>query len=63
MTISYKVWIMVEEFDEDTGEGTSDVDLPFASEVSFDTIEEAVDFAQAMHDANYATNPGEVPHN
>lgn len=45
----YKVWIEIEEFDEDTGE-SCDHDLPFAATGEFDTIEAAESFATEMHE-------------
>jgi hypothetical protein len=48
---TYKVWIDIEEYDELTGCG-SDCDAPGAALATFDTYEEAYDFA-AQIDAAY----------
>ena len=47
--ITYKVWIEVEAYDEETGDG-DDVDLGWASEASFSTELEAVQYATRIHD-------------
>ena len=49
MAREYKVWIVVEQIDEEVGDG-EDVDcLDFASTGTFDTIEEAKAFATSLH--------------
>lgn len=48
MAKHYKVWICVEEYDEDTEVG-EDIDLPFASVRDFKRMQDAVDFATALH--------------
>ncbi len=53
MAKTYKVWIEVEEYDDETDE-YSDVYLDFGSEESFDTEEEAIAYANKMHDAGQA---------
>ena len=50
MAKTYRVWIEVEEYDDETDEYT-DVVLDFGSEEVFDTEEEAVEYANRMHDA------------
>lgn len=50
MAKTYKVWIEVEEYDDETDEYT-DVVLDFGSEEEFDTEEEAVAYAEKMHEA------------
>jgi len=61
---SFKVWLHVEEFDEATGEGCGDIDLPFSSVTSFGTREEAIKFAGVLQRVGQAmTDPVvEVPH-
>lgn len=46
--MEYKVWIEIEELDPDTQEGTN-IDPGFGCAGTFDTLEEATNFAQAMH--------------
>jgi len=48
MGARYKVWIEVEEHDEETDK-SCDIDLGFASTAVFDTVEEAIEFATNMH--------------
>ena len=50
MAKTYRVWIEVEEYDDETDEYT-DVDLDFGSEEVFNTEEEAVEYASKMHEA------------
>ena len=53
MAKTYKVWIQVEEYDDATDE-YSDVYLDRGSEESFDTAEDAIAYANKMHDAGQA---------
>lgn len=48
MAKTYRVWIEVEEHDDETDEYT-DVMLDFGSEQIFDSEEEAIAYAEAMH--------------
>lgn len=50
MAKTYRVWIEVEEHDDETDEYT-DVYLDFGSEAVFDTEEEAIAYAEKMHQA------------
>ena len=50
MAKTYRVWIEVEEHDDETDEYT-DVYLDFGSEEVFETEEEAVAYAHKMHQA------------
>lgn len=47
----YKVWIELEEVDEENEEYNR-LDLPFAATREFKTETEAFNFAQKMHDEN-----------
>lgn len=49
MAKTYKVWIELEECDEER-DACQTLDLPFADEAEFDTLEEAERYAQMMHD-------------
>lgn len=46
---TYKVWIEIEEYDDETDEST-DHDPGFSSSAEFDTLEEAEAFANELHD-------------
>jgi hypothetical protein len=45
--ITFKVWLEIERFNEKTGHG-QDVDAPGSSLATFDTYEEAWDFAERV---------------
>ena len=47
--MEYKVWIEVEEIDEENAIYQA-VDLPFGGEATFDTVEEAIAYAKKLHD-------------
>jgi len=47
--MQYKVWIEVEEFDEEN-DYYETVDLPFSAEATFDTLKEATTYAERLHD-------------
>lgn len=47
--VTYKVWIEIEEYDEDTGVGEN-VDAPGASVATFATHEDAYAFAELLTD-------------
>lgn len=49
MATTFKVWIEIEEYDDETDEGF-DHGLPFASTAQFTTLEAAEDFATRMHE-------------
>ena len=48
MSITYKVWIVVERHDDNTDE-YEDLDSPFAGEAEFDNEKEAQAYALALH--------------
>ena len=51
--MEYKVWISVEQCDEDADQYDGmcpDLDLPFASVCTFDTMDEALTFASAFQE-------------
>jgi hypothetical protein len=45
--ITFKVWLEIERYDEVTGQG-EDVDAPGSSLATFDTYEEAWDYAERV---------------
>ena len=47
--MEYKVWISLEQCDEDADQ-YDDLDLPFASVCTFDTMDEASTFASALQE-------------
>lgn len=47
--ITYKVWLEIERYDEDTGD-SENVDAPGASLATFDSEEEAYEFASRVTD-------------
>jgi len=51
--MQYKVWIQVEEIDEDTDHYLT-LDSSFGSTGEFDTEEEAQEFASRLHDMGEA---------
>jgi hypothetical protein len=46
-TITFKVWLEIERFNEKTGHG-QDVDAPGSSLATFDTYEEAWDYSERV---------------
>jgi hypothetical protein len=46
--ITYKVWIEIERYDDNTGQGQT-VDAPGSSLATFDTLEEAWDYAECVN--------------
>ena len=53
----YKVWVGVEEHDEDAErpqDEFTDMDLSFPAEREFDTVKEATEFAGRLHDVSQA---------
>jgi hypothetical protein len=59
MPKTYKVWIEIEEFDEETGEGQT-LDAPGSSVTSFDNYDDARKFAatlQAVGETLADSNP------
>jgi hypothetical protein len=58
MAKTYSVWIEIEEYDDATEENTSmEGYLDFASTRSFPTIEQAVEFAEALDCAGKDIQP------
>lgn len=53
MAKTYKIWIEIEEFDEETGEGKT-LDAPDAAIVSFDDYNDAYTFASRLQKLGYA---------
>lgn len=49
---TFKVWIQVEEVNEDGDQVGEDILLPFASVATFGTQEDAVGFATALQNTN-----------
>jgi hypothetical protein len=45
--ITFKVWLEIERYNEKTGQGV-DVDAPGSSLATFDTYEEACDYAERV---------------
>jgi hypothetical protein len=48
--LSYKVWLHIEEFDEEDGRGVSDVDPCISSTATFPTEERAIKFTRLLHE-------------
>lgn len=46
-TIAFKVWLEIEQFDEETGHSET-LDAPGSSLASFETYEEAWDYAERV---------------
>ena len=52
MAKTYKIWLEIEEYDDETDEYTDMTDaLPFSSTVECNTLEEAIKKATSMHTA------------
>lgn len=51
MSKVYKVWIEIEEYDEESGVGETVPLIDFAATADFETLEEAHQFALALHEA------------